>query len=512
MNEKEINLPDYISFLYNRFIMTRVEYLIFTQDEQEAKVLRIIEWCIENERAYLYREAKATTPQGQKVEIPDIVWCPISHNFILSQLQGTIQSETTLKDILKSLLKKHFIFRGERGPGPYDAPIYTINKHLVAELTKLLPPTLDQLNMAAIMKKEREVKKIREGQKLTPYKLDPLVEKIRETINAPLEDQLLTLYSPKIAPLSRSRGSQKLPPKIYKETTKEEHKEESIPSASQNTNSSPNGDTLSLLEEMRKRLDTLEAENQSLKEKLLTAREQISTSSTQANTAVDGGNLPHQGNAQDDESTTQEADKQPSYSHPATQPELPDIPAPSEKSKGRKPSTPKEEKPKEEKTPKPTHAQIKEVYAVITKVKAKLFNDPDYCEVENDRSTKSIAKLIEAKGTPALLALVMKDMWDESENGVYWWRTNRKKMSVTAICGQYSNRASALKSKLTVVPNPSTENSPKPVVTQPSYSEQSCRPELQRYVPDMPDDVLKRVWIDPKKVARQQELAARGAW
>jgi len=225
MSEKEINLPDYINFAYNRFLMTRVEYLIFTQSEQESKVLRIIEWCIDNERARLYIKAKAKTPPGEEVKIPDIVWVPISHNFFMSQLQGTIQSETTLKDTLISLEKKYLIFEREGGKGPYDPNLFTINKHRMADLTTLLPPTLDQLDMIAIMKQERHVKKVREGQKLTPSKIDPLVVKIREAIIAPLDPQLLPLYSPIIDPLSRSRGGQLLPPKRYIDTTKDDSKE-----------------------------------------------------------------------------------------------------------------------------------------------------------------------------------------------------------------------------------------------------------------------------------------------
>lgn len=238
MSDKENNLPDYIDFLYDRFFKTRIEFLIFTQNEQESKVLRVIEYCIELERAQLYKEAKARTPQGQKVEIPEIVWTPISHRFVMDQLFGTIQSETTVKEIFASLEKKHFIFRGPGAGGPYDAPIYTINKHLMAELAKLLPSSIDDLDMAAIMKKPREVKKVREGQKLTPSIIDPLVIKIRETINAPLDPQLLALYSPIIAPLSRSRGGQKLPPKRYKETTKEIKDESDSANGQQSTTAS----------------------------------------------------------------------------------------------------------------------------------------------------------------------------------------------------------------------------------------------------------------------------------
>jgi hypothetical protein len=255
MSDKELNLPDYIDFAYNRFIMTRVEYLIFTQSEQEAKILRIIEWCIENERGRLYREAKTRAAQGQKVDIPDIVWVAISHSFFLSQLQGTVQSETTLKDVLSSLQKKHFIFKERGGSGPYDPPIYTINKHLLAKLTQLLPPRLDDLDMIAIMKKEREVKRPREGQKLTPSIIDPLVLKIRETIIDPPDPQLLTLYQPKIDPLSSTTGGQKLTPIIYKENSKEKNKESNIPDAATQA-STPTVSSLSdeeLLAEVQRR-------------------------------------------------------------------------------------------------------------------------------------------------------------------------------------------------------------------------------------------------------------------
>lgn len=61
--------------------------------------------------------------------------------------------------------------------------------------------------------------------------------------------------------------------------------EESIPEQSQTPNSSPNGDMLSLFEEMRKRLDTLEAENQSLRAELSTKQVELPTGNTQDNQA-----------------------------------------------------------------------------------------------------------------------------------------------------------------------------------------------------------------------------------
>src|SRR5439155_14207051 len=119
----EIKLSDYIELPYHRFIMTRIEYLVFTQNEQKAKILRMIEWGIENERGRMHAK-------GQK--IPEIVFAPLSHRFMLDQMMGTIQSETTLKSLISEMERDRFVFRREGRGGPYDPPLYTINKHLMA--------------------------------------------------------------------------------------------------------------------------------------------------------------------------------------------------------------------------------------------------------------------------------------------------------------------------------------------------------------------------------------------
>lgn len=238
MSDKEIKLADYIDLPYHRFIMTRMEFLIFTQNEQKAKILRLIEWAIENERGRMHAK-------GQKV--PEIVFAGISNRFMMEQLMGTIQSETTLRNLIDEMAKDRLIFR-RKGKGPYDSRLYTLNKHLMEKLVKLLPKNLDEIDMMSIMKQERQFKKRPDPQLLNerPTIIDPLVLKIRETIIDPPDPQLLTLYSPIIDPLLSTRDPQLLAPRRKKEKFKENTKESSTTDAKTEPTLPPNANDRSI--------------------------------------------------------------------------------------------------------------------------------------------------------------------------------------------------------------------------------------------------------------------------
>lgn len=219
MSEQESKIPNYLDYPYDRFLKIRIEFLILTQNDLKARIMRLIERCVENERQTLYRHEKARPSNKGKVVLPDGIFAAISHKFFMEELWGTVQSETTLRDALAELERDHLVIRRPGGTGPYDPPLYTLNKPLIAHLFTLLPP-LDEIDMVSLMKQPRKSKK--DG----GTKIDPLAQKIRDAIIAPPDPQLLDPYASIIGPLSRSRGVQKLYPK--RDTEKLEEKEESL--------------------------------------------------------------------------------------------------------------------------------------------------------------------------------------------------------------------------------------------------------------------------------------------
>lgn len=178
--------------------------------------MRIIEWAIENKREELALKG---------LEVSDDVWVTIPERFFMDWLYGTVQSETTLKDAIKSLVKKHLIFKQPSGPGRYDAMSYTLNKPLISKLFSLFPEKLDDVDMVSIMKQPRKSKDS-EDQKLTPSKIDPLTKRIREAKIDPLCRQLLTPSAPIIDPLVERGGGQKLTPRKKEEEFEKERKKE----------------------------------------------------------------------------------------------------------------------------------------------------------------------------------------------------------------------------------------------------------------------------------------------
>lgn len=233
MSEQESKLSNYIDYPYDRFLKLRIEFLILTQSDLKARIMRLIERCVENERANIYRNAcNSPRNKNKQVEVPDGIFAAISHKFFMDEMWGTVQSETTVRDALKELEADHLIIRRPGGSGPYDPPLYTLNKPLIEHLFNMLP-ALNEIDMLTLMKPPRK-KKLEDGTIDPGTIIDPLAKLIRDTIIGPLDPQLLDPYPPIIGPLSRSRGVQLLDPKRYTETLEENKKEESIGSSERN--------------------------------------------------------------------------------------------------------------------------------------------------------------------------------------------------------------------------------------------------------------------------------------
>ena len=134
---KLLNLP------IGSYLMVRLDYVIICgNNELEAKVLRLIEMYMDDERKRLY-QAQLNDPKNDLtpdvvVEITRDVWVPISHRLFMNDLYGTVKSENTLKQAIKFLLGKKYIRVSDPPTKQYEAPKYQINIDVVqGELDKL---------------------------------------------------------------------------------------------------------------------------------------------------------------------------------------------------------------------------------------------------------------------------------------------------------------------------------------------------------------------------------------
>lgn len=127
-----------LSFPFHSFLMLRLEYVLLTDgNDLEAKILRIIEKRMDDQRKQLYQEEINALPAGLLPHTPvlDIlkaVWVAISHASFLYDLYGLVQSENTLKKALMSLVKKRFILT-RKGQGRYAPVEYQLNLQLIEE-------------------------------------------------------------------------------------------------------------------------------------------------------------------------------------------------------------------------------------------------------------------------------------------------------------------------------------------------------------------------------------------
>lgn len=127
---------------YGSYLMVRLDYKIICADELEAKIMRIIEMYMDDERKILYKQflndPKNTIEPEATVEITKDVWPAISHRLFKNDLYDQDMSENTLKRALKSLRKKNFILVRDKGLTRYEAPKYQINVDAVQEQLDLL--------------------------------------------------------------------------------------------------------------------------------------------------------------------------------------------------------------------------------------------------------------------------------------------------------------------------------------------------------------------------------------
>jgi hypothetical protein len=134
---QEERMSALLTFPFGSFLMLRLEYVLLTDNELEAKILRLIEKRMDDERKRRYQAQMNTMPPGTRetkavLDIPKNVWVPISHALFLYDLYGLVQSENTLKRAIASLLRKQLIL-ARKGQGRYAPTEYRLNLEKIAQ-------------------------------------------------------------------------------------------------------------------------------------------------------------------------------------------------------------------------------------------------------------------------------------------------------------------------------------------------------------------------------------------
>lgn len=196
---KLLNLP------YGSYLMVRLDYVIICGNELEAKILRIIEMYMEDERRILYKELlndpkNAIEPEAT-VEVTKDVWAAISHRLFKNDLYDQDMSENTLRRALKSLVKKRFIRVRDDRTKRYEAPKYQINTDVVqgeldtlsklgkTEYQKLMVSKIDGIKNASYQKVTPA-----DHQNLTPSsnsrvsKFDPNSRRVTDLVDRLVEE------------------------------------------------------------------------------------------------------------------------------------------------------------------------------------------------------------------------------------------------------------------------------------------------------------------------------------
>jgi len=171
-SHNEEKMTKFLDFPFDAFLMVRLEYSLLFEDELEAKLLRIIERYVCEERSRIYRDT--VNKHGSTQCVSDItrdIWVPISYALFMSDLYNKVTSENTIKKALNSLIEKKIIFKRHERKKRYDPPEYKIHHSVLQMLLTLLRDPEYQKLIPSIF----EALKSLPSQELTPSECQELI-------------------------------------------------------------------------------------------------------------------------------------------------------------------------------------------------------------------------------------------------------------------------------------------------------------------------------------------------
>jgi hypothetical protein len=556
-------------FPYNLFIKQRLEFVVICHDQIAAAIMRIVECeMIKQKEAWQNKVTTAVEAKKTPPKEPAEYWVRLSHGQIIAKLyyydsgklekpgeeateqeikeylrkKGISLSKTTIRRTINQLIDLGLLLMRSKPGDEFGAPLYTLHRKNVQKALKSLPA-----NPFSIFNQWEGVSNLEGG-----------VSKLESGELAESEEGVSNLESGEFPNWKVNKDNKEISSKIPKDNLKEDTCVTASADDTTTTSSFANGeddatrnhpttyhhsvgsldsmvpdrDLPSLTEdthgtthpqpETEQPTTSVEiAENNRLTNPPEPLTENISStdessSRIERETANDTASSPVIEPATDGVIHTGTRNTTNSYSPKSTATSTPETEPVTEQAEP--PATGKGSGKRGNKKPSPTQEQIRKVFDTINEVFRKLHPEtPDFKVVESEKATKAVKSLIDAKASPALVKLVMFDMWNEMDSrGEHWWR-KRGRMTVPAICEQYTSRAPGLASKLPnhaatkneVVKDSLAENtSPKPpvVVSSSPLGAYSSRPELQPWKDDgaVSDEALNRPsWAAIKKQRKQ---------
>jgi hypothetical protein len=136
---------------YNLFLMQRLEFVILTQDELEAKIMRIVEYeMVKQKEAWQNRVAQAIEAKKTPPKEPKVYWVRLSYAQVIGKLykfdsakvgakHPLSLSKGTLRKAITSLIEKGFLFMRSKPGEEFGAPLYTLNRDLIQQAMRELP-------------------------------------------------------------------------------------------------------------------------------------------------------------------------------------------------------------------------------------------------------------------------------------------------------------------------------------------------------------------------------------
>jgi hypothetical protein len=368
------------------YLMVRLDYVIICNDELEAKIMRLIEMYMDDERRRLYQQLlndpKSNITPDDMVEITKDVWAPISHRLFMNDLYNLVKSENTLKRAIKSLQDKKFI-RSTQPTKQYEAPKYQINIEVVqAELNELA-----QLGKSGY-------------QKLIPSKIDTIKKRYHQKL-IPSGEQNLIPSTPTLST-----------PMVSKFDTN------SIKVTEKNNTVEKNEDLSAVADSAPALSDHLtDASNE--KSPIATSSQEQPKNENNNHSQLSSSDVDKQ--ASNVEKPAQGVDQNGGVK-PSSQPVEP-VESMDQKH-ARAPKKPKDTSKQQE---------IDRIYLLFDATYSELYEEP-HKAARTKKNTEAIETLINCNASDEAIRFVLRDIWEDDDK---FWLKHR---TITSVASQYSTR------------------------------------------------------------------------
>ncbi|GCF10886.1 hypothetical protein [Dictyobacter arantiisoli] len=139
------------NYPYNLFLMERLEFVLITQDDLEAKIMRLVEYeMIKKKEKWQAEVTNAIEAKIAPSEEPKEYWCQLSHAQIIGKLykfdaakvggkHPLSISKATIRKALNNIVEKGWLLTRTAPDDEFGAPQYTLNRQAIQTAMNELP-------------------------------------------------------------------------------------------------------------------------------------------------------------------------------------------------------------------------------------------------------------------------------------------------------------------------------------------------------------------------------------